>query len=330
MELLEKPTVLIGSAGRTGTKFLGIQLGRIIEDAFSIHEADAIHLVNLQEDFYRIRLLGLTETVLGKLTRRTGTRNLSRRLLSHQISPQDAGRQLLTSRKRLHRKTDRQLIIESYGTLAAIFSAAPYAFKRWKGVGVVRDPRTWITSWEGHRTTKYGQGDRVQRFGLGRLSPEHLQRDSAIEVWPELSARERLAWYWATTTQILAEAETSFEAVRLYRFEDLFIDGHAIYDLVAFCADFGDRQFQYRDPAPFMNERINSSMRHGISDWRSWSDRDIFAVEFFCGRLMEVMGYSRDEAWMEAARRGYGRSPLARLSDNGGSLQHTPTIRPVE
>lgn len=319
--LLNKPTVLIASAGRTGTKFLGTQLGRLVDDAFSVHEPDAIHFFDWRDDLHRVRMLGVRETVLGKFTGRGGTRNLSLRLLSGKIAFQEAGRRLAKSRVKLHQAVKQNLIIESYGTLLGLFSAAPYAYLHWKGVGVVREPTSWIRSWEGHHRTKYGKGDWVQRLGLGRLSPKHLPTDNAARFWEEMTTRERLAWYWGFSTRLLLQAQRDEDFVRVFKFENLFADTAGMIELLEFCTKFSSRTFAYRNPKSLMAQKVNQSISRGVPDWRSWNDREKYAVELFCSQGMQELGYECSNEWKDAVARGERSSPLSALAGQGSKEQ---------
>ena len=84
-KFLKPYKVIIVSGGRTGTKYFGDLLGTLISDALSVHEPDVwkgFHRGSLE----RIKTFGIYHMIFGRLSGKTGIRNLSQKYLAKQIN----------------------------------------------------------------------------------------------------------------------------------------------------------------------------------------------------------------------------------------------------
>lgn len=292
------------SGGRTGTKYFGEMLAQMIPDSFSVHEPDVIAGFEYPV-WQRIRDFGLYHAVIGKLTGRTGIRNLSQRFLSGKISISELKDEILQHRRKYYARIDHDLIIESYTAWYGVIPAIPLAFPSYKIVGVIRDPRTWVTSimnWG----TMYGPRDWVGRLSLGRLTPHAIHDERWAEYWPEMNRFEKVCWAWQAINSIMLDSMRELPHVLTLRYEDLFLSPsrkNTLYELLDFLTDFGDRKFPYHANPALLDRRIHQSRKKSFPEWPQWAPEMAVILDRHCGRLMSRFDYGQESEWRKLCSR---------------------------
>ena len=163
-----KHFVFIVSGGRTGTTFLGNLLDKMIQDAFSVHEPDVFTGIN-KKTWQRLKTFGFYHMVLGRALGKTGIRNLSQKYQAGQLSDRYLFKNIQRHRKEYYLSITKTLVIESYHQWYGILPAIPKLFNQYRVVGIVRDPRDWVASWQNHHRALFGKQDLVRRLGYRRL-----------------------------------------------------------------------------------------------------------------------------------------------------------------
>ncbi|MEM9501347.1 MAG: hypothetical protein AAF941_05820 [Pseudomonadota bacterium] len=286
---MDKHLVFIASGGRTGTNFFGDQLRECIKDCWSEHEPDMFAGVSeLTAD--RIRRFGLKHMIIDRAIGKTGLRILGTRVMLGQMSFEAAAKQLQDERVRYHADLQQSLIVESYcrwwmfaGDIKGIFPGS-------KTVAVVRDPRTWIASWQSHHP-RMGYVPWSHHFPPGPLTPAKMGDAKNIARWEQMGPVGRLAWHWNVINTKLVDASETDDSTRLYRFEDLFAGNNAVLaDLADYCSTFPDRTYAVRSLDPLHHPAKNSS-KAVSDDWTRWSDQEKAWVNEICGATMKKCGY---------------------------------------
>lgn len=292
----DKDVVLITSGGRTGTSFFAEVLGEIISDCFSVHEPDVWHGLFRPDSWRAVRWFGFYHVVVGKFLRRTGMRCIAERYLSGDWSEERTVRAIVRQRGAFFRNRSASLVVESNTQWYALLPLLPRILTRYRVLALVRDPRTWVRSYVnfgGHHDNR----DRVQRFGLPRLSPEMVDGEWAAR-WEAMDVFERLCWDWKFITSRLLEAADADEMIRLVRFEDLFLSERRLARLeeaLDFLTDFGSRRYGYRVPPDLFERKVNVSRPTRLGPWEDWPDERRNFLEEMCGPLMDRLGYSRED-----------------------------------
>jgi len=290
----DKTLVFIASGGRTGTMFLGNRLQEVIEDCFSVHEPDILSSSPrrlLDGQLARpLRDFGFRQVVFDRLLGRSGLRVHGTRLITGAASPADCIARVRAERMPYHAGIPQGMIVESYGPW---WMFAEIIDQIWPGaalVGIVRDPRTWIRSWQSHQP-RYRNGTATEWLPPGLIDPSRTGDAVWAARWNEIGQVGRLAWEWALIAEHLLRAAAANERVRLYRFEDLFApDGERMRDLVHFVANSGKAPRHVADLDGFTAGRVNRSRAGGkLPD--DWSCKEESLLQEICGPVLMNFGY---------------------------------------
>lgn len=294
-----KHHVFIVSSGRTGTKFFGQVLGRLIADAVSVHEPDTLGL-NLRDLLGKVRRFGAYHMVLGRILGRTGIRNLTRARLAGRLTDTQVRRGLEKQRGPFYRSLSAPLIIESHNKFYGLLDALPLQFPQHRIVCIVRDPRTFANSLL-NTGYYFGSGDWVAKLGFPRLSPGMIGDPALQARWPGLSPFEKTCWYWRTVYRTIGASLSHLEHARLFRFEDLFLSeerGERLRELLDFITVFPDRTFPYRFDPGVLDRKVHASSPKGRLDWRQWTPEQAKAMDAICGPEMRAHGYGLESEWL--------------------------------
>lgn len=289
----DKDVVLVTSGGRTGTSFFAEVLDGIISDCFSVHEPDVWHGVFRPDSWRAVWWFGFYHVVVGKFQRRTGMRCVAERYLSGDWTEQDTVDAIIRQRGEFYGSRTASLIVESNTQWYALLPLLPRILPRYRVLALVRDPRTWVRSYVnfgGHHDDR----DRVQRFGLPRLSPAMIGGEWG-DRWEQMDVFERLCWDWKFITSRLLEAADADDRIRLVRFEDLFLSDDRrtrLEETLAFLTDFEDARYEFRVPPGLFEQKVNVSRPTRLGPWEKWSERRREFLTEMCGSLMSRLGYA--------------------------------------
>ncbi|WP_321323141.1 sulfotransferase domain-containing protein [uncultured Parasphingorhabdus sp.] len=288
---MSKDLVFIASGGRTGTQFLGDLLATIIEDCWSEHEADMFAGFNAKS-WQRIQDFGLWHMVIGRALGQTGLRAAGTKFLTGEADISKLAEKLRRQRSSYHARIDENLVIESYwrwwmfsGEMAQIWPGA-------KTIGIIRDPKSWISSWLAHDKSHSGT-PWTYYFPPGPITPARIGDAEWTKRWNRLSPVGRLAWEWREIYRRIDAAAQSADNTMIFRFEDLFDrETGAMERLVTFASSHGGRQYHTGNVDDIMPSVRNASGNRKDA-WKSWSSQDKAIVDELCGPWMDKYGYAR-------------------------------------
>jgi hypothetical protein len=290
---VEKDVLLIVSAGRTGTTFLGRHLASMVEDCWSAHEPDVWDGLLSPHSGRAVRWFGLYHVTLGKLLRRTGVRTVAERWLAGEWSKDTAARALVRQRRRFYDSRPAALVAESNYQWYAALPLLEDVFASYRVLAVVRDPVTWVRS-----RMNYGgihdDEDRVRWYGLSRATAASLGEVSE-EEWESSSLFQRMCWEWAFVTRRLLAAGQGDPNVTVARYEDLFLSDDPAGRLtrcLETVTDFGHRRYRVEIPPELVRTRENVSTPRRTEGWDTWSDADREFLVATCGPGMRQLGYT--------------------------------------
>jgi hypothetical protein len=264
----------------------------MIPEAFSVHEPDVLMDFKIKS-FQQIRTFGVYNLIFGKLTGKTGIRNLSQNFLAGKIDRKQLVTAIVEHREKFYEQLKSNLVIESYSGWYGTIPGIRQLYRNHKIVAIVRDPRTWVTS-NMNWGTMYGHRDWITRLGLGRLSPQMINDERYAEVWKDFSRFQKLCWAWQAINRILLEAVDHQENAILVKFEDLFHSenryGH-LENLLTFLSNFPAQSFGFQIPNDVLDRRIHRTRNHRFPDWPDWKPQRRQELSEICGPLMESLGY---------------------------------------
>jgi hypothetical protein len=295
---LDKDIVIICSAGRTGTSFFARTLPHIIDGAWCVHEPDVWYGLS-SETWQRIRTFGVYHMILGRITGRTGLRNLSQRRLSNCQDLDHLTTELVRQRDRYYRNITSDLIIESNGQWYGALATLPKTGWRYRVVALIRDPRTWVASTLNHGHI-FGYRDRVRQLGFRRLDPALVDDNQFADRWRCMSDFQKVCWTWQAINQQLVGSTEKDSRARLYRFEDIFLADDRMQrmeDMIRFITNFGERTYPWHLSPDLLNRRINEADRARFPDWQRWPREHARDLEEICGPLMRRFDYGAEPEW---------------------------------
>jgi hypothetical protein len=288
--LHHKDIVIITSAGRTGTGFLGNRLSEIIEDSFSVHEPD-LYKFSIKELLPKLRTFGFRHLFYDRYIKDHGVRQLSERNLLHEQINNDAVDEIKRLRTNYYSKIENGLIIEAYPAWFGLIEELYEAFQNVKVVSIVRDPREWIRSVV-NRDAYYGKRDLTSKLWFQTLDPSLINDEKYVDRWAKMSWIEKLAWRWTKVySEVKAEQEKGNTDV--YRFEDLFQNGYSneLERLLEQITKWPDRSYKYKIPRDFLKKKVNINFTYEYPRWNQWSDEEKKSVLEITGDLISFYDY---------------------------------------
>lgn len=290
----DKYYVFLISGGRTGTKFFGNLLQKIIEDTFSVHEPDVLELKKgLQDILYKIKIFGFYHMIIGRIFNKTGIRNLSQNFLAGKITLKALNDKIIGHRKKYYDKIHNDLIIESYYGWYGCIPAIQNLYKNYKIVVITRDPCDWVTSnmnWEAF----FGKRDWVDKFNLGRLNPKMVSDQKYNRLWGNFTRLQKVAWTYKYQYETMIENVKNDENALVMKFEDLFYSKDRLENLrclLDFITKFQDKSFQYVNPANILNKQINKNISYEFPNYTKWDPQTKKQFKEICLPVMEKLNY---------------------------------------
>jgi len=264
--------VFILSSGRTGTTAMARYLSECCEGTLALHEPKP-----------------------SRILRMASSRRLARRLTNEQMS-----QMLRRKRQRLVSQIDQPNYVESNPYLYGFVEVLGEVFQRPKVIHVVRDPRTMIRS-----ALNFGAQSGIKRI-VTALLPYWLIKPDRVEEnperrWRDMSAVERIAWYWRTVNSHLDQGSKVYgDDYTRVRYEDLFSsDGAGIRQLIEKLG-LEERPGVLEE---LLASRVNRSRGNVMPAWPDWPEADCKALDHQCGELMRQYGYAADSlGTIEAAQ----------------------------
>lgn len=271
--LEDKCFAFIVSAGRTGTKFFGNQLRHMIGGAFSVHEPDVLMDFKLKS-VSQLRLFGWYNLIFGKLTGKSGIRNLSQNYLAGKLSLPELKTAILEHREKFYRNISQDLIIESYSGWYGALPAIRSLYKNYKIIVIVRDPRDWVVS-NMNWGTMYGKRDWVSRLKLDRLNPAMINDAHYRNQWRHFTRFQKLCWAWSAIYGILLKETAGDPNCVIFKFEDLFLSKQKyehLENLLAFLSRYPGRQFNYHLKENILDKVANPNVSNSFRRWEEWDN----------------------------------------------------------
>lgn len=294
--------VFIVSPGRTGTKFFGNNLKALSKCIYSVHEPDKISLARAKrkESIEKIRQQGIKRPVILKLLGYSGTRNLSLQNLKNSAEKKNIINRFIEDRKWID-LNNTSCYIEANSQLFGLIRQLK-SMPNSRLIIIFRDPRSWIKSWvnKGEWYTKDDLLSIINLGGLKRLSPENVGIYN--EHWKEYSRFQKLCWVWNFMTNLfISEIEKASPNLAYFFFEDLFIkrDVNEIERFLRFSLnDLYDPIFTHR-LRKMLDHKVNENRSEIIPSWEHWDYEMCKNLDFFCGDLMDDLGYGKEQEWLE-------------------------------
>ncbi|MEJ2052255.1 MAG: hypothetical protein P8Y60_20895, partial [Calditrichota bacterium] len=252
-----------------------------------------------QDIFNQLHTFGFYHMVIGKLLGKTGIRNLSQSYVSKRIDLNRLVDELYQQRSGYYKAINKELVIEAYSGWYGVIPGIKKLFDHYKIAIIIRDPRTWVTSYMNFGT-KYGKRDWVNKLGYQRLNPRMAGEEKYIQSWNYMDTFQRLCWLWQAVYEIMIRDGIGDIYCQIFRYEDLFLSPskrETFRDFLRFITTFPNRAYEWQPLNGILDQKINNSKHDEFPNWKKWgADRAQF-LRSMCGHLMQQYGYGMEEEW---------------------------------
>jgi hypothetical protein len=294
--MIEKPSILITSLGRTGTEFFAKFYAAILPDSFSVHEPDIFPSAEPDKwmrFFVQVKRAGIRQAVFRKALGKWTLVKLSDDKFLGRLSPEQAARELMAQRDSFIRRQPGFIYIEANNGYYGLLDVAPRVFQHHKAVYIIRDGRDWVRS-------QMNWGEFYGKKGLRKLIAHNwppasaLPQDPYAEQWNSLSRFEKLCWAWTRLNEYALSTLEKNPNARVFQFEKIF-SGEGRYktleELVAFTTSQPGMDAAKVGAVDGWLERKIHQSSGSFPAWEGWTSGQKEHFNKLCGQLMEKMGY---------------------------------------
>jgi len=302
LDKIEKPTVIVTSLGRTGTKFFQVVLNNFYPDIASFHEPDVVNFFQYQGWSTRITELirqgkesSFWDLFIKKSVGKWSMIDLSDRRYKGTIGEDDTVERMIKYRKSFISRQLGTAYLESNIGYYGVLDLLERVFTNYRALYVVRDGREWVRS---HMNwgQMYGKGY-IQSLFAHQWPTAAEIGDMSNSDWQQLSRFEKLCWAWNNLNRYALDSAAGNFKVMVLRFEDIFISSGkykyldaVIQHIYPICGTPGIVDFEQENI-------LGNKVHAGSGDfpgWKEWSDyqRKIFAKH--SGDLSRQLGYEDD------------------------------------
>jgi hypothetical protein len=295
--MIEKPSILITSVGRTGTEFFAKLFSEILPDCTSLHEPDIFKYTGIQNRLghfsEQIRQAGLWRMVILKALGKWTLVNISDARFRGVLDYHQAATRLHDQRLGFVARMPGTIYVESNLGYYGLLDVLPETFKNHRAIYIVRDARDWIRS-------TYNWGEVYGKKGLRKLlahkwpTAGDIPGDALARKWESLSKFERLCWTWARLNEFALNNISKNPHARLFHFEKIFT-GEKRYsylnDLLQFATSLTGMEHPLLNSTDGWLERKIHESSNRFPGWETWTVDQKRHFEIICGPLMAKLGY---------------------------------------
>lgn len=287
---------------------------QIIEDCTSVDEPDIItgHEA-LLEMYKKIREFGPFRVTAGRFFTHYSMRALGVARQRGKLSDSEVVKSLRLARMSTLNNVKTNIYLEANLQLCGLTDLLPLAFPNSRVVFIVRDPRSWVSSWMNLGRAIYSSYDVRCRFN-SRLTPYHFEGDPYKKIWKSMTRFEKLCWAWARENSYALKCAESTDSVKVFRFEDLFCEGNNYDEMVRFLEFVSEFPDGFRAEWTFnpelLGQKVNAAGRKMFPEWTEWNIEQAGLLDEHCGELMKQLGYGCELQWQEKLRQTNMEKPI--------------------
>jgi hypothetical protein len=301
--MIEQPTIIITSLGRTGTKFFHALFEEIIPDATSLHEPDVFNIVQYRETGERIRQIlkqiresGVYNMIIRKALGKWSLIELSDARVRGELGYAEAVQQVLSQREEFVRSRSGSVYVEANIGYYGLIDVLRDVYEHCRIVYIIRDGRDWIRShinWG----QMYGKGKIRSMFAHTWPAASNMKDDPYRLQWKSMSRFERLCWAWVRLNEYALGTIQENPNARVFRFEDVFQSRDRyqhLADLVRFSTMFPNTEtITTGSLEGWPDRQIHKSVTR-FPLWEEWSTEQKGQFKAICGLLMKKLDYEFD------------------------------------
>jgi hypothetical protein len=295
--------IFLISSGRTGTEFFGKRLKDLSQYIYSVHEPDRLSIKKhkRKELFLKLKKLGVYNVLIMRMLGKTGTRALSLKRLNNKIDKENTIERIISDRKLLHHSYS-QVYIESNWQLFGLLDTLN-ELRNSKIIFLFRDPRNWVMSWMNREKGWYSESDlllRINLLGFKRITPKNVGIYNPD--WKNYDRFQKLCWVWNYLNSTFYNAiDDSNPNIQYFFFEDIFTkkDPTTIKNFLKFTLNDYFNEEYVNQMLKTLNKKVNQSTTKRFPQWPNWDRKQCKDLHYFCGELMQKLGYGNEPEWLE-------------------------------
>lgn len=294
--MIKKPSIIITSIGRTGTKFFAELFANIMHETISLHEPDVFHFDIKKNKGFRftirqIQNSGFYNLFIKKNLGQWSLAKISDKRLKGRLDFYKAQKKLYEQRKNfVDNFCHEPCYVESNFGYYGLIDLLPYVFDQHKVLFIVRNAYNWIQSW-----VNWGSiyEKNLFRRVIGHNWPEadEFKEDPFRDNWSHMSNFEKLCWAWAKLNSYAIRCAGENPCSKLIHFEDIFESENRyenLNNLLDFVTTFQNGMKLDCEPIDgALETKLHSSNCKNLS----FSGNQKKTFYQICGPLMEELGY---------------------------------------
>lgn len=295
--MIEKPSILITSTGRTGTEFFAKLFADILPNCTSLHEPDIFKFTGVENKFAQytrqIQRAGIWRMIFLKSLGQWTLVKLSDARFTDRLDYHQAVKNLEKQRAGFISKAPGSVYIESNLGYYGLLDVMPDVFENHRVIYIVRNGHDWIRS-------MLNWGEVYGKRGIRRLISHQwpvasdIPDDPFAEKWHTLSRFDQLCWAWARLNEFALNAISKNPNARVFRFESIFTEKDRyqyLNDLLTFATSIPGIDAERIGPTDGWLEKKIHQSADGFPAWDQWTKEQKNQFEQICGPLMEKLGY---------------------------------------
>jgi hypothetical protein len=298
--VIRKPTIIVTSLGRTGTKFFSSLFKDIVPSATPLHEPDVLHFFAKGYGFGRvlpqIQRSGIANLVIRKALGRWSLMELSDARVRGEIEYSVTVQRVLRQRSEFVDSQTGVVYIESNAGYYGLVDVLKDVYEHHRTAYIIRNGRDWVQS-EMNWGQMYGKGRIRSLFAHTWPTASEIEGDPYGPDWESMSRFERICWAWVRLNEYALETIRENPHARVFRFEDIFESQDRtthLEEMVRFVTALPRVEPVAMDSLDgWLDRRIHRSDAR-FPAWKEWTIEHKRQFQRICGPLLEDLGYELD------------------------------------
>ena len=305
--MIDKPTIIVSSLGRTGTKFFYVLFQKIILNGTSLHEPDVFNFIQYRgvrertyEVIKQLKDSGVYYLVFRKLLGTWSLARLSDDRVRGKVDYTHAVQRLLNQREAFIHSRPGSVYAESSTSYYHLIDVLPDVFEHHRAAYIIRDGRDWVQSWMnwgGKHGGMYGKGPIGRAISRNWPTPLEIEGDPYKSQWNSMSRFQRLCWAWSTFNRFAVEQIKENPYAKLVHFENIFKSEKRqqyFEEVIHFLMDMPQLEaIPSGSLQGLLNRKIHQSEVE-FPSWEKWTPEQKKQFKEICGPLMTQLGYELD------------------------------------
>lgn len=295
--MINKPSIIITSLGRTGTKFFSVLFKEIIPDCSAFHEPDIVQYFGtnnrIKSFMSRVKDAGIYNMIFLKLLGKWSLIKVSDARLRGVISKEQAIKEVLRQRINFINSKPGNIYVESNAGYYGLIPILNKVYTCHRAIYIIRDGREWVSS-AMNVAELYGKKGLRKIFAHQMPSAHEFPTDPLYERWHFTSRFEKLCWAWSKLNEYALSTLAENPNTRMFHFEEIFSKKgsyRALNDLVTFATSIPSIEPKHIGTTDGWLERKIHKSSNEYSPWKDWSTDQKHQFEQICGSLMDQLGY---------------------------------------